>query len=141
MEFDINKEGELLYVAKQIQDHFPHHRYFMLEGDLGAGKTALVKAFAATLGCEDDVNSPTFSIINEYTLPTQEKMVHMDLYRIEEEDELIELGIEEYLDRTDIYCFVEWPEKLLKLFNFSFVKVKIAVMATGRKIKLEAHDT
>jgi len=81
-----------------------------LTGDLGAGKTTLVKEVCAQLGIEDLVSSPTFSIINQYEHSDNEiKVYHMDLYRIEDEEELINIGFDEYL-YSGALVFIEWPQ-------------------------------
>jgi len=81
-----------------------------LEGDLGAGKTTLVKEVCRQLGIDDLVSSPTFSLINEYVHPTDDiKVFHMDLYRIEDEEELHNIGFEEYLYAGHL-VFIEWPQ-------------------------------
>lgn len=82
---------------------------FLLKGDLGAGKTTLVKKIAAKLGIRDDIQSPTFSIVNQYAISPERWFVHCDWYRVESESELIEIGMEEYLSNNNI-VFIEWPE-------------------------------
>jgi tRNA threonylcarbamoyladenosine biosynthesis protein TsaE len=84
------------------------HRIVLLKGDLGAGKTTLVKEMAKALGCKDEVSSPTFGIVNELTFD-QNIGYHLDLYRIENPEELAQFGFEEYVN-SEGYCFIEWPE-------------------------------
>lgn len=82
-----------------------------LEGDLGAGKTTLVKALVKALGCIAEVTSPTFSLVNEYPLPHFEgKMYHHDWYRLKEAGELYDAGIEEILHEHPSKHLIEWPE-------------------------------
>ncbi len=83
-------------------------RIILLRGDLGAGKTTLVKALVKSLGCSDEVSSPTFGIVNELTFD-ESIGYHLDLYRIEDPDELAQFGFEEYVNSGG-YCFIEWPD-------------------------------
>ena len=80
-------------------------------GNLGAGKTTFIKAVCNQMGVQDNVSSPTFSIINEYTTQKGKTIFHIDLYRIKDNDEAIHAGVEECI-YSDNICFVEWPEKI-----------------------------
>ena len=84
------------------------YKIILLKGDLGAGKTTLVKAIVKQLGSNEEVSSPTFGIVNELNIANT-KAFHLDLYRIENSEELQQFGFEEYLHSGD-YCFIEWPE-------------------------------
>lgn len=84
------------------------HTIILLKGDLGAGKTTLVRALLKKLNSCDVVSSPTFGIVNEYTI-RERSAFHLDLYRIEKSDELLQFGFEEYIHANG-YCFIEWPE-------------------------------
>ncbi len=104
----IASESELNQAVGLLLDHAGSSKIYCLEGDLGAGKTTLVKSVAEALGAEDIISSPTYSIINEYTLPDG-KMYHMDLYRLKSLEEALDIGIEDYLYSGE-YVFIEWPE-------------------------------
>jgi len=84
------------------------HRIVLLRGDLGAGKTTLVKELVKAMGCTEKVSSPTFGIVNELNFD-EATGYHLDLYRIENPEELAQFGFEEYLN-SGAYCFIEWPE-------------------------------
>ncbi len=89
----------------------PTPRLVILRGDLGAGKTTLVKGIAQSLGASaDDVTSPTFTLVHEYQ-GTRRKLYHLDLYRLEREEELLALGLEEMESDPDALVLVEWGEK------------------------------
>jgi tRNA threonylcarbamoyladenosine biosynthesis protein TsaE len=104
--------NELESVARRIIDDYSDVKVFALKGDLGAGKTALVKAFANCLEIKDNVSSPTFSLVNEYGNPAF--IYHFDLYRLESQNEILQIGFEDYIDSGN-YCFIEWPEKITML--------------------------
>ena len=95
-----------------------------LSGDLGAGKTALVKAICHQLQVIDDVASPTFSIINTYLTRTQSVIHHIDLYRLESAEELVQIGIDDYLHSGDL-TFIEWPELVDSILPVNTVKIRL----------------
>ena len=121
-EYTIDSEFEMNGVAKDILDS-QHGKLFFLRGDLGAGKTALVKALCNKLNCEDHTSSPTFSLVNEYHCPSG-KIYHIDLYRLDSLDEALEIGIEDYLS-SQCYCFIEWPEVIDSLVSENYVDISI----------------
>lgn len=100
--------NEIDKISKIILDNIKHINIVLLKGDLGSGKTTLVKSILKKLGVNDEIKSPTFSIVNEYDHPSG-PIYHFDLYRIEKIDELDVIGFEEYIDNSNI-CFIEWPE-------------------------------
>ena len=91
------------------------YKIILLKGDLGAGKTTLVKAIVKQLGSNEEVSSPTFGIVNEISVANASAF-HLDLYRIENSEELQEFGFEEYL-HSGGYCFIEWPEIAMTLIT------------------------
>ncbi len=109
--------------AEKILHACPNDRIFAIYGPLGAGKTTLVKGFAEVLGSKDIVNSPTFSIVNEYDSP-HGSIFHFDFYRIKHLEEVYDLGYEEYFFSGD-YCFVEWPELIGPLIPEEAVLIRI----------------
>ena len=115
---------ELKTSAQQILPHFPQERIFILNGDLGAGKTALVKAFAEVLNVQETVSSPTFSLVHEYR--GDETIFHFDLYRLNQTEDLLQIGFEEYL-YTDAYVFIEWPEIALPMLPEEYVEITITI--------------
>ena len=109
MEFIINNLDELPEVAQKIIDQL-QHKLITFEGEMGAGKTTFIKEFVKVLGTNDEVSSPTFSIVNEYDTD-KGKVYHFDFYRLNHEDEALDFGIEEYL-YSNQYCLMEWPNKI-----------------------------
>ncbi|MDM1550760.1 tRNA (adenosine(37)-N6)-threonylcarbamoyltransferase complex ATPase subunit type 1 TsaE [Empedobacter falsenii] len=109
MEFIINNLDELPEVAQKIIDQL-QHKLITFEGEMGAGKTTFIKEFVKALGTNDEVSSPTFSIVNEYETD-KGKVYHFDFYRLNHEDEALDFGIEEYL-YSNQYCLMEWPNKI-----------------------------
>jgi tRNA threonylcarbamoyladenosine biosynthesis protein TsaE len=105
----LRKPSEAPDIVRLILDGFPQHRVFALHGDLGAGKTTLIKAFCQALGVEDGTSSPSFAIVNEYRAATGDPVYHFDLYRLKDAGELDAIGFTEYVD-SGHYCFIEWPE-------------------------------
>jgi tRNA threonylcarbamoyladenosine biosynthesis protein TsaE len=119
----------------------PNAKVFLFQGPMGAGKTTLIGALCRAIGVQDPVSSPTFSIINEYAYREHgvlKKLFHMDLYRLNSEEEVIQAGVEDAVYSGAI-CFVEWPEKAPHLFDASAVQVLIEpVSDTERLVKIKA---
>lgn len=111
----IFNEKELLELAQHVINNYSEYKVFTLVGDLGAGKTTFVKAFSRILDISEEVSSPTFSLVNQYQ-SSNEVVTHMDLYRIESDEELYDFGFEEYFDNQD-YVFIEWPEIATSLLD------------------------
>lgn len=101
-------ESVIQEVAEAILSH--DKKVVLFKGDLGAGKTTLIKSICKTIGVKDDVQSPTFSIVNEYEAP-EGLVYHFDFYRIENEEEAYDIGAEDYFYSGHL-CLIEWPEKI-----------------------------
>ena len=101
------KLADIQNIAKAIINQ-SKHKVILFDGQMGAGKTTLIKALSKELGVIDVANSPTFSIVNEYKTETNQTVFHFDLYRLEEEEEAYDMGIDEYFDSGN-WCFIEWP--------------------------------
>lgn len=112
--------------ARQILDYGSEAHFFIFEGDMGAGKTTLIKCLAKVLGVTETVSSPTFSIVNEYDAAGQ-KIYHFDFYRIKNLDEAYDIGYEEYFYSGNI-CFIEWPEKIEPLLPEHYLKINIETL-------------
>jgi len=105
----------------------------LFKGSMGAGKTTFIKTICKVLDIEDEVSSPTFSIVNEYHSPVKGAVFHFDFYRLEDEEEAYDLGYEEYLFSGQI-CLVEWPEKISNLLPQNFGLIEIQEQNGMRKI-------
>nr|WP_297309424.1 tRNA (adenosine(37)-N6)-threonylcarbamoyltransferase complex ATPase subunit type 1 TsaE [uncultured Flavobacterium sp.] len=101
--------SEIEDIAKEIITQ-SKHKIILFNGQMGAGKTTLIKALSKELGVVDIANSPTFSIVNQYETLKGETVFHFDLYRLDEEEEAYDMGIDEYFNSGN-WCFIEWPEK------------------------------
>ena len=122
----IHSEEELPEVADALLDALNGRTVVALHGEMGAGKTTLIRAVADALGVEDQVTSPTFALVNQYEGANGERLFHFDFYRIDDEREAFDLGYEEYFYSGDL-CFVEWPEKIESLLPEEVVEVRIRV--------------
>ena len=111
-------------------------RVVAFEGEMGAGKTTLISALAAAMGIEDDVSSPTFSLVNEYQAASGQPVYHFDFYRINSIDEAERMGATEYLD-SGYLCLVEWPTRVEALLPVPRLEVRLEVEPNeNRTIKL-----
>ncbi len=136
-------KGEYQFSLDNIQDaarwfweKTADHKVVAMHGHMGAGKTSFVHALCDVKDIKDPVSSPTFSLINEYLAPGGEKIYHIDLYRIRDEDEAIQAGIEDVLYSGSV-CFVEWPEKAPDIFPPGTLDVQLFVNPDqSRTIKL-----
>ena len=130
LEYDLS---EVSQVAKTLIDQLKYDTV-LFYGDLGAGKTTLIKALVRELGSSDNVSSPTFSLINEYKTEDNQSIFHLDLYRLKEENEAFDLGIEEILESESLK-FIEWPQKINTLLENESNSAKIfSINETKRKI-------
>lgn len=112
---------------------------WLFMGQMGAGKTTLIKAICGTLQVLDEVNSPTFSIVNEYLTATDDTLYHFDFYRLENEEEAYNIGIEEYFYSGNT-CMIEWPERVEGLLPDNFLRIDITENTDqSRTIKLTMY--
>ena len=135
MNFTINDISEIRQVAKKIIDNIGNKRIIAFYGEMGAGKTTLIKAICEELGVVDNISSPTFSIVNEYKTQKGERIFHFDFYRIKSQTEAFDMGYEDYF-YSNAYCFIEWPEKILELLPTEIVNVSIKIHDEKRILEI-----
>ena len=118
--------------ARQFIKQIGDGTVFAFNGTMGAGKTTFIKAICEELGVTETVNSPTFSIVNEYETEDGRIIYHFDCYRINKMEEALEIGVEEYLYSGNL-CFIEWSENIASLLPDSVVNVEIRELANGER--------
>ncbi|OFX57608.1 MAG: tRNA (adenosine(37)-N6)-threonylcarbamoyltransferase complex ATPase subunit type 1 TsaE [Bacteroidetes bacterium GWB2_41_8] len=125
--------------AKQLLTTFPDERIFAFYGAMGSGKTTFIKALCRSLGSRDNITSPTFALINEYSTDDSAVIYHFDFYRIKKLEEAYDLGYEDYIYSGN-YCFIEWPEMIESLLPEKIVEVRINETEKGVRL-IEAIKT
>ncbi len=132
---DINYSiEEISRTAKIILSLNPSSKIFIFNGEMGSGKTTLIKAIIKELGYEGTVSSPTFSIINEYL--NGDKIYHFDFYRIKNKNELLDIGIDEYISSNN-RCFVEWPNLITDMLPDKHIELNIDIISSDdRKLTI-----
>ena len=123
--------NELPSAATELISFAENSRIFLFYGEMGGGKTTLIKSLCEKLGVTEPVTSPTFSIVNEYE-GIDGKIFHFDFYRLKNETEALDMGYEEYF-YSGAYCFIEWPEKISGLLPEHYIRIKIEVMGTDSR--------
>lgn len=130
-----NSEAETEAAGARFSENLPAGTLVALYGDLGAGKTAFVRGMARGMGIDARVNSPTFTIVNEYL--GEKELYHFDMYRLASSDELFDIGWEDYLSRGGV-CAVEWSENVSDAFEGDEITVRITKSSDhGRIIEIE----
>lgn len=125
-------ESELPLISQLQLTNWPKPCIVLLEGQMGAGKTTLVKQLCKDLGVNEGVSSPTYSIVNEYK-GNPFTIFHFDLYRLKSEDELFDLGFEDYLYQH-AYLFIEWPQLALNFLPMDVIHLQLNVVAQQREL-------
>lgn len=120
-------------IAKELLGAFPEERIFAFYGAMGAGKTTFIKALCRQLGSEDNITSPSFALINEYSAPNGSLIYHFDFYRIKKMEEAYDLGYEDYIYSGN-YCFIEWPEMIQDLLPQGIIEIKIQETDDGGRL-------
>ncbi|WP_128544920.1 tRNA (adenosine(37)-N6)-threonylcarbamoyltransferase complex ATPase subunit type 1 TsaE [Larkinella soli] len=128
--------NELDTIADRLLEAGGTRSVWLFEGEMGAGKTTLIKALCRRMGVTGTVQSPTFSIVNEYVTPEGEPVYHFDCYRLRSETEALDSGLEEYIDSGD-RCFIEWPERIAGLLPPDAWTVRLRVEGDQRVIETD----
>lgn len=130
---------DLTAIASKVIAESKSHKIFLFEGEMGAGKTTLIKAVCAELNVDDNVSSPTFGIVNEYYSPSNGDVYHFDFYRLDDEHEVVEIGVEDYFYSGN-YCFIEWSSKIPSYIPNEYVVVNIKIVDENtRELELKTY--
>jgi tRNA threonylcarbamoyladenosine biosynthesis protein TsaE len=123
--------------AKKVVEMAGSEKIWIFKGEMGAGKTTLIKALAEEFHIQDQISSPTFGIVNEYQNDSGDEFYHFDFYRLDDPTEALDIGIEEYFYSQN-YCWLEWAEKIAEFLPDQYFLVSIEILsATERKITLQ----
>ena len=133
MEIKINSLSEISNAAKQFVAAMGANTIFAFYGHMGAGKTTFIKAICEELGVKDVITSPTFAIVNEYTDGQGEPVYHFDFYRIKKQEEVYDIGFEDYVESGSV-CLMEWPELIEDILPADTVKVSITEQPDGTRL-------
>jgi len=128
VKYSLNKIHE---ISQLVIDKIKTIKIVLLRGELGSGKTTLVKSVLKKMGVNECVTSPTFSIVNEYDF-SENIIYHLDLYRIENIEELDVIGFEDYIYSQNI-CFIEWPEIVLNNINLKYLDLEIRNLGEDKR--------
>ncbi len=134
--YDVISLDDTIIVAKEVAARLTAGAVVSLTGDLGAGKTTFVQLVCKELGINEYVNSPTFTIVNEYE-SGKWKVNHIDFYRVKHVDELLEIGMDQYFNDKDI-TFIEWAELFEEIMPDKFVRITIEMLDNIRRITIDA---
>ena len=130
IEFDLTR---IAAAAEMLLQRMGDRRKVALYGQMGAGKTTFVRAICQVLGAVGNVSSPTFAIVNEYSLSeTGDAVYHLDLYRLKTLQEAMDIGVENYLEDA-AYCFIEWPELIEPLLPPDAVRIKLELVNDSQR--------
>ncbi len=118
-------------VAEQILAQNPN-KVLLFNGEMGVGKTTLIKQLCKSLGIEDATSSPTFSLVNEYQTNDNQTVYHFDFYRLNHETEALDMGVDDYLYSGN-WCFIEWSEKIPSLIPNEHSVITIELLPDGKR--------
>lgn len=109
-----------------------NQKILLFYGQMGVGKTTLIKEICKQLEISDNISSPTFSLVNEYQTKNNDKVFHFDFYRIADEEEALDMGIDDYFYNND-WCLVEWPENIKNLLPLDAVEIHLTILDDGKR--------
>lgn len=127
--------------ASWLLENLSGQKIIAVNGEMGSGKTTFIKSLCAHMGVKDEVTSPTFSLVNEYDSPTFGRIYHFDFYRLEDEDEVWNIGLDDYL-YSNAFCFIEWPEKIRNFIPPESAELSISLEEQIRvfQLNLPPHE-
>jgi len=127
-------------IAQQLIQAAGEEKVWIFKGEMGAGKTTLIKSLAKALQVEDQVSSPSFGIVNEYQTSPNGLIFHFDFYRLDDPMEALDIGIEEYFYSGN-YCWLEWAENIASFLPERFFLIELTIESeTGRLLTLHHHQ-
>lgn len=125
-------EDELQEVARKLLSNFGNIDVWCFDAEMGAGKTTLIKKICEEKGVQDEMSSPTFSIVNEYQTDKGEDIYHFDFYRLKDIEEAIDIGLEDYLFSGNL-CLLEWPEIIEPLLPDEYLQISIKLVGDNTR--------
>lgn len=130
----MNKNYSLLDINRIAKDIIKSsiQKTLLFHGEMGVGKTTLIKEICKELGTDDITSSPTFSIVNEYKTKMNDTIYHFDFYRINNEEEAYNIGVEDYFD-SDAWCLIEWPSVIQNLLPLDYVNIHLSELDDGQR--------
>lgn len=132
--FLVKNESEIPHLALELRELIVAQKNILFYGEMGAGKTTLIKGICAALGSSNEISSPTYALVNEYEGKSH-LIYHFDLFRLKTFEEVLDIGFEEYID-SDAICLIEWPEKIESLVEHG-LKIEIdKIDLNTRKISI-----
>jgi tRNA threonylcarbamoyladenosine biosynthesis protein TsaE len=131
MVFALENLSDLPAAAEKLMKFAGDEKIFLFNGDMGAGTTTFIKSLCKYAGIDENVTSPTFSIVNEYR-SAETRIYHFDFYRLKKQEEALDMGYEEYFYSGN-YCFIEWPEKIESLLPQHYIRIDIQVYPDGKR--------
>lgn len=126
---------DLQPISEALVQHLPNQGVVLFYGEMGAGKTTLIKALCHALGVEDDVSSPTYALVNEYETRSGQTIYHFDLYRLDDPEQVFDIGFEEYITAKAL-SLIEWPERLGPYRPDAAMRIDIEDHIDYRKVTL-----
>lgn len=129
MKYDFNLQDLPVVAGKLLTE--ASHKILLFYGEMGVGKTTLIKEIAKQLGVKGVINSPTFALVNEYKI-NNDKIYHFDFYRINKEEEAMDIGIEDYFF-SDHWCLIEWPQNISNLLPTNSIKIELIKNKNGSR--------
>ncbi|QMU30024.1 tRNA (adenosine(37)-N6)-threonylcarbamoyltransferase complex ATPase subunit type 1 TsaE [Adhaeribacter radiodurans] len=130
---NVASKEDLPWAVAELIRFAADQKIWLFEGDMAAGKTTFIKAICAAKGVTDAVSSPTYSLVNEYETAEQERLYHFDFYRINNEEEALDMGVLDYFDSGNL-CLIEWPSKIKSLLPTTYLLVNLEVGAGEARI-------
>ncbi len=136
IQFSYGKEA-ISSAARKVVEIAGSEKVWVFKGEMGAGKTTLIKSLSELFDIQDQISSPTFGIVNEYENLSKEKFYHFDFYRLDDPTEALDIGIEEYFYSQN-YCWLEWAEKIAEFLPDQYFLIKIEILSeTERNLTLQ----